>query len=112
MGLNDVPLDDLVDGCNGDVLANVLDQVQPHRLAVFGDICQAVADRLGHGGGVDDLAVLANFTADRGAVLVTEDAHGKLGTSRTHQTGQAGDLSTAQFEARVVDYLRSVSIGW
>src|SRR6478609_4011780 len=78
---------------------DVVEEVEPERLAVLGDVGQAGVDRRGHRLEVELLAVLEQRAADEDAVGLTEDAAHQLGAARAHEAGEADDLPTADEEA-------------
>src|SRR6185312_2261851 len=79
-----------------DVALDVLDQVEPVALPVFGGVGDAQPDRVGHRAHLDRLAVLEHAPGDADAVGPAEHAHRQLGAPRPHQPGQPDDLAAPQ----------------
>src|SRR5690606_20355174 len=87
----------------GDVVADVVDEVQTVALAVLGHVGDAVPDAVGDGAGVDGDAVQVDLAADVPAVGAPEDAHRELGAAGAHESRDADDLARAHRQRRVVD---------
>ena len=88
---------------HGDIFADRLREDQAVGLAVFGEIGDAVFDRLRDSTDVDLPAALVHLAGDRTAVALAEYTHGKFRAARAHQTGQTYDLASAQLDIRMLD---------
>ncbi len=104
-------LGDPVEGRDGDVPLDVVDEVQPVPLAVLRGIRQAVVDRLRDGLRGDLGSALVDPAGDVHAVAAPEHAHRELGAPRAHDPRDADDLPLAHEEVRAVHDLALVVEG-
>ena len=89
-----VPVDEasareLEQASGGHVVSNVIDEVETALLAVLGRVGDAVLDRVRDGLDLNLFTILEELARDTRTEGAAEDTHRKLGTSGTHEAGNA-----------------------
>ncbi|KAF5047416.1 hypothetical protein DSECCO2_460710 [anaerobic digester metagenome] len=96
--VDDLMLADGFQFCKGGVLHDGLGENQTIAFAVLGDIGEFVLNGALDGIQLDFLPVYLEFSADIAPVTLSEEAHGKFSTPRSHQSADADDFAPMQFE--------------
>ena len=89
---------ELEQASGGHVVSNVVDEVETVLLAILGRVGDAVLDRVRDGLDLNLFTVLEELARDTRTEGAAEDTHRKLGTSGTHEAGNADDLAMTHVE--------------